>query len=89
MFSIEEIEDIMADTAEAAEKQREISALISGSLTADDESDVLKELDALVKEEDKDAALELPDVPEGDLTPGKKRNSLPCKSNREEIVGIV
>ena len=30
MFSIEEIESIMDDTAEAVEKQREIDALLSG-----------------------------------------------------------
>ena len=33
MFSIEEIEDIMADTQEAVDKQNEINALLSGSLT--------------------------------------------------------
>ena len=48
MFSIEEIEQIMEDTAEAVEKQREIDALISGQLTEEDEDDVLKELDELV-----------------------------------------
>ena len=33
VFSIDEIENIMADTQEAVEKQREIDALISGQLT--------------------------------------------------------
>ena len=33
MFSIDEIEDILADTQEAVEKQREIDALLSGELT--------------------------------------------------------
>ena len=33
MFSIEEIEDIMADTQEAAEKQQEITNMLSGQLT--------------------------------------------------------
>ena len=33
IFSIEEIEDIMADTQEAVEKQREIESLLSGQLS--------------------------------------------------------
>ena len=33
MFSLDEIEDIMADTQEAVEKQREIDSLLSGQLT--------------------------------------------------------
>ena len=33
VFSIDEIEDILADTQEAVDKQREIDALISGELT--------------------------------------------------------
>ena len=33
VFSIDEIENIMSDTQEAVEKQREIDALISGQLT--------------------------------------------------------
>ena len=33
MFSIDEIEDILADTQEASEKQREITDLLSGQLT--------------------------------------------------------
>lgn len=52
MFSIEEIEQIMEDTAEAIEKQREIDALLSGQLTQEDEEDVLKELEELVGDED-------------------------------------
>ena len=33
VFSIDEIEDILADTQEAVDKQREIDALLSGELT--------------------------------------------------------
>ena len=33
MFSVDEIEDIMADTQEAVDKQREIDSLLSGQLT--------------------------------------------------------
>ena len=33
VFSIDEIEDILADTQEAVDKQREIDTLLSGQLT--------------------------------------------------------
>ena len=62
MFSIGEIEQIMEDTSEAIEKQKEIDALISGQLTQEDEDDVLKELDQL-SELDEEAIPELPTVP--------------------------
>ena len=76
MFSIEEIEAIMDDTAEAVAKQREIDDLISGQLTPEDEDDVLKELEALADLEEAEATnasgddVKLPDVPTADL-PGK------------------
>ena len=33
MFSMDEIEDIFADTQEAVDKQQEINSLLSGELT--------------------------------------------------------
>lgn len=63
MFSIEEIEQIMDDTAEAAEKQREIEAILSGQLTQEDEDDVLKELDQLIDDEPVMESEELPELP--------------------------
>ena len=61
MFSIEEIEQIMDDTAEAIEKQKEIDALLSGQLSQEDEDDVLKELDDLLASEEN--LEDLPEVP--------------------------
>ena len=67
MLSIDEIEQIMDDTAEAIEKQKEIDLLISGQLSAEDEDDVLQELDDLVAAEANEAEVEedvtLPEVP--------------------------
>ena len=67
MFSIDEIEQIMEDTAESVEKQKEIDELISGQLSPEDEDDVLQELDQLVSAEAAEAAEEenvtLPEVP--------------------------
>lgn len=76
MLSIEDVERILDETEEAAEKQREISALLGGgALTDEDESAVEEELDALiadaVQKQLPDAPtaaenpeVELPDVPE-------------------------
>ena len=66
MFSIEEIEQIMDDTAEAIAKQKEIDKLLSGQLTQEDEDDVLRELDQLVEaeaEQQRELEAELPEVP--------------------------
>ena len=78
MLSINEIEQIMDDTAEAIEKQKEIDLLISGQLSAEDEDDVLQELDDLVAAEANEAEVEedvtLPEVPteEPNLTENPK-----------------
>ncbi|KAK4318477.1 hypothetical protein Pmani_010519 [Petrolisthes manimaculis] len=61
MLNIEDVERILDETQEAAEKQQEISDLLSGgTLTEDDESAVEEELDALIA-----AAVEkqLPEAP--------------------------
>ncbi|KAK3870975.1 hypothetical protein Pcinc_023848 [Petrolisthes cinctipes] len=61
MLNIEDVERILDETQEAAEKQQEISDLLSGgALTEDDESAVEEELDALIA-----AAVEkqLPEAP--------------------------
>eukprot|EP00095_Tigriopus_kingsejongensis_P000785 maker-scaffold67_size430214-snap-gene-3.26 protein:Tk00785 transcript:maker-scaffold67_size430214-snap-gene-3.26-mRNA-1 annotation:"charged multivesicular body protein 6-a" len=74
MFSIGEIEAIMDDTNEAIEKQREIDALISGQLSAEDEDEVLRELEAL---SDENEAVELPKVPARDRDPDVKLPEVP------------
>ena len=93
MFSIEEIEQIMDDTAEAAEKQREIEAILSGQLTEDEEDDVLKELDELIgdapmkKEESHEEIPELPSVPSDELTPEKKvEREQKSKATKEKVL---
>ena len=72
MFSIDEIEQIMDDTAEAIEKQREIESILSGQLTDEEEEDVLKELENLAEDEESkvsDKVPELPNVPTDNLEP--------------------
>jgi len=60
IFSVDEIEDLLAETSEAVEKQKEIDQLLSGQLTEADEEEVLRELDALIVED----PAALPDVPQ-------------------------
>ena len=77
MFSIEEIEAIMDDTAEAIEKQKEIDSLLSGQLTSEDEDDVLRELDELAALDEEAAPNEdinLPEVPTDKLPEAKSRD---------------
>merc|ERR1712156_839868 len=73
MFSIDEIEQIMDDTAEAIEKQREIESILSGQLTDEDEKDVLIELEGLAEDAIvvSDKIPELPNVPTDNLVSKK------------------
>ena len=73
MFSIEEIEQIMEDTAEAVEKQREIDELLSGQLTSEDEDEVLQELDALAAEGEGTTVPAMPEVPTDELPQAVQR----------------
>merc|ERR1712098_359219 len=76
MFSIEEIEDILADTQEASEKQQEISDLLSGQLTQADEEEVELELDELLAMDLESTIIkDLPGVPETD--PERLEDRLP------------
>lgn len=70
LMNIEEIETIMDETREGAEKQKEIDSILSGTLTDQDEEDVLAELDDLVNADEaekqtskKDEKVDLPEVP--------------------------
>ncbi|XP_057311079.1 charged multivesicular body protein 6-A-like [Hydractinia symbiolongicarpus] len=62
VMTLEDVEKIMDDTKEAVEYQNEIDALIGGGLTDEDEEDILAELEELTKD------VELPSVPEHELT---------------------
>ena len=80
MFSIDEIEQILEDSAEAAAKQDEINAMLSGQLSSADEDDVFKELDELIQEDEitgpSKEAPEMPEVPDEELPGTKGINSV-------------
>lgn len=73
MLDIEEIERILDETKEGAEKQAEINSILSSMVTEEDEDEILKELDLLVEQEEAertpkdtvavDEDIELPEVP--------------------------
>ena len=90
MFSIEEIEQIMDDTAEGVEKQREIEDILSGQLTQDEEDDVLKELNQLEENESIGIAEEipeLPNVPSDKLPPTKEAETVEkAKSSKTKVL---
>ncbi|KAJ1532189.1 hypothetical protein ONE63_000811 [Megalurothrips usitatus] len=98
VFSIDEIERIMDETREGVEKQREIDELISGSLTDQDEEDVMAELDDIIKEQTKistptvpeaeaedDKIEELPDVPSEEPEDIAERKKQKTSSSREKV----
>jgi len=67
LMSVEDVEKILDETKESIEYQHEIDSLISGSLTAEDEDDVLLELDDIIKESGTTQLPDLPDVPKHEL----------------------
>ncbi|XP_055858597.1 charged multivesicular body protein 6-A [Episyrphus balteatus] len=73
LMNIEEIENIMDETREGAEKQKEIDTILSGTLTDQDEEDVLAELDDLVNadeaEKQANTNIQLPEVPTDEPEP--------------------
>ncbi|KAL6044036.1 Vacuolar protein sorting-associated protein 20 [Balamuthia mandrillaris] len=61
VMSVEAVEDLLSETQEALETQREIEQMLGSHLTKEDEEDIELELEALQKEE---ALHGLPEVPQ-------------------------
>lgn len=62
VMSIEEVERIMDETQDAIEYQKQIDEMLAGTLTQEDEDDILAELDAITQGD-----VELPEVPTDEL----------------------
>ncbi|XP_072311981.1 charged multivesicular body protein 6 [Eucyclogobius newberryi] len=62
VMSIEEVERIMDETQDAIEYQKQIDEMLAGSLTQEDEDDILAELEAITQDD-----VELPEVPSEEL----------------------
>ncbi|XP_020790467.1 charged multivesicular body protein 6-like [Boleophthalmus pectinirostris] len=63
IMSIEDVERILDETQEAIEYQRQIDEMLAGSLTDEDEENILAELEAITQGED----ITLPEVPDEGL----------------------
>ncbi|XP_073981743.1 vacuolar protein sorting 20 [Rhodnius prolixus] len=63
VLNIDEIERIMDETKEGIEKQKEINDLLNGKLTDEDEEDIEKEYNELLKLEEEEISKQLPEVP--------------------------
>ncbi|ESO89134.1 hypothetical protein LOTGIDRAFT_229048 [Lottia gigantea] len=79
MMSLDDVEKIMADTQDSIEYQREIDELLSGSLTQEDEDDVLAELNGIIQQTSQENEdINLPDVPKDKLPePSKEKTKVP------------
>ncbi|XP_022167020.1 charged multivesicular body protein 6-A isoform X3 [Myzus persicae] len=67
LFNIEHIEQLLDETKEGIDKQREITDLLSGSLLSEDEDAVEAELNELIAVEHQKAVDMLPTVPSDEL----------------------
>jgi len=81
MMSIEDVELILDETQEAMEKQNEISALLSGTLTSEDEDIVEEELATLIADAIKQ---QLPETPAVEDNPEVALPSVPDTALDEE-----
>ncbi|XP_014215760.1 charged multivesicular body protein 6-B [Copidosoma floridanum] len=81
LISIEDIEQVLEDTQEGIEKQREINELLSGGLSVQDEDEIEAELDALVAQDSVKEKV-TSDVPEDILLPNVPEN----EPNKEKAI---
>ena len=93
MMSLEDVEQIMADTEDAVQYQRQIDELLAGGFTQEDEDAVLQELDDIIKEQlpevpttlpEGELEERLPEVPTGE--PAVAAPTSKVKSNQEPLL---
>ncbi|XP_053468387.1 charged multivesicular body protein 6 isoform X3 [Ictalurus furcatus] len=80
-LSIEEVERIMLETQDSVEYQKQISEMLAGSLSQEDEDAVLAELEAIIQDED----FQLPEVPTEPLpaVPELKKERKPAEVKQD------
>jgi charged multivesicular body protein 6 len=81
MGGIENVEKIMGETEEARAYQEEISQMLGGQLSNDDEDEVEDELEALEKEVE---GVKLPPAPAGEVHPEEPRGELEDQEVKEQ-----
>jgi charged multivesicular body protein 6 len=85
MMSVEQIEDILNETREGVEKQKEIDDLLSGAFTEQDEAELLEELEAMTSGEE--TGLKLPEVPSNQVE--EQENPEPEEEEEGETPSVV
>jgi charged multivesicular body protein 6 len=81
MGGLENVEKIMGETEEARAYQQEISEMLAGQLSNDDEDEVEDELDALEREV---KGVKMPAAPEGEVLPAAPIGDLEDEDIKEE-----
>ncbi|KAJ5630654.1 SNF7 family protein [Penicillium longicatenatum] len=85
MGGIEGVERLMGETAEARAYQEEISQMLEGNLTNQDEDDVEEELEALQRETQPNVVPKLPSAPNNKLpTPEEAEAEGPAEPTRSK-----
>lgn len=87
-LNIMDIEKIMEDTREGVEKQQEISDLLSGNLTEEDETAVEEEYAALITENMPEVPSEIISEPEEYEKEGKREKAKKPKRELEEPIAL-
>ncbi|RHZ76995.1 hypothetical protein Glove_186g109 [Diversispora epigaea] len=80
-MSIENVEKLLEDTQDAISYQNEISELLSGKITSEDEEEILNELREITADQ---LAQQLPDVPTTEIPIVPVKLSLPEEEEEEE-----
>ena len=85
MGGIEHVEKLMGETADAIAYQQEISDMLGGKLTAQDDEEVDEELEALEREMAGDkTAEELPSVPDANLPEREQQAARKAQEQAQE-----
>ncbi|KAG5951976.1 hypothetical protein E4U53_001926 [Claviceps sorghi] len=83
MGGLENVEKLMGETAEAIAYQQEVSEMLGGQISNQDEEDVEEELAAL-QAELAGPGHELPSVPVAQVPVGERRREEPARATRSE-----
>ncbi|KAH8549582.1 Snf7-domain-containing protein [Umbelopsis sp. PMI_123] len=87
-MSVEAVQKLMDDTADAIEYQNEIDEILSGKITAEDEEDVLRELEELQQQELEAQMPAVPDkVPAGMEHTEEEEQELPSVPSHNPLEG--
>ena len=81
-MNLESVQKLMDDTADAIQYQNEISEMLSEKLTADDEADIMAQLELLAEQEQSELVKVLPNVPKSDAIDASAQESDPSSKQK-------